>query len=73
MVTVHIIQYNYTVNDKSLARERFRGLLDFIQMYRENFHSFVSFVLKVLPLLKVFVGKTCNYRTSAKTTRLSLV
>ena len=45
-----------TINDKSLAREKFRGLLE----YRENFRGFTSSVLKVLPLLKAFVGKTCN-------------
>ena len=42
-------------------------LLDF----REKFHGFDSFVLKVLPLLKVFVGETFTvHQKSVKTAKL---
>ena len=56
-----------TINDKSLAREKFRGLLE----CRENFRGFTSSVLKVLPLFKVFVGKTfAIHQKSVKTAKL---
>ena len=47
----------HTLNDKSLARKKFCGLLDFIQMWGK----LASSVLKVLPLLKAFLGKTLRF------------
>ena len=52
-----------TLNDKSVAREKFCGLLDSIG---ENFRGFC---IKVMPLLKTLIHFAI-LRKSAKTTKL---
>ena len=55
---------------QKLAKEKFCGLLDFIQM-QGKLLQFCFILLKVLPLLKAFIAKTfAVYVKSAKVAKV---